>query len=183
MSVLPNTATFYSFFITCVGSTLITFFLGMVISTPKVLRPSAGVRHTIVTGFTEYFKRLKRLLDPSSKIHDEYEVPKSLPLETLHVIFRLPALVVIQSVLVPAILLPERLWRMWELRNNPYWSMTWDLGFFLGDGVRLWLCPVALGWILCLLLYLVTLDVLIWVIAMLWKVGMILWNALSDRTE
>jgi hypothetical protein len=173
MSVLPSSASLQSFFLVFIALVPITAFIGMITSLPNVSRVSDSFRGQFITRPLTYFTYfLPKLLDHLMDIReiDQYSgggklalIPRRVPILLIH------------DILLPSISLPTRLWRLWELRKNPFWHLTWNTSFFLADAFRLLFWPVAAACLACLLVYILLLDLMLWLILSPWHITRQLW--------
>jgi hypothetical protein len=174
MSVLPSSASLQSFFVAFIALVLITGFIGIITSLPDASQLSAPLRAQLITRPRAYFKEfLPKHLDPSIDIREFDQVwgnqelalfyPRRIPIFLIH------------NLQLPSISLPRRLWRLWELRKNPFWHLTWNLCFLLADAMRLLFWPVAIACLTCLLLYILLLALTLWLVLTPWYITRQLW--------
>lgn len=183
MSVLPSSATFYSFFIVFIGLIFVTVCTGMFVSSVVEAMKSASRRSLSSiksslgqTKLQIYFQdTFLKLLDPSSELEfsnakDTKLLRTSVRLYMLYrairfLLRRLPAMIV-HDCLLPAIILPGRLWMMWQLRGSQFVRFSWNLFSFIRDVFCLAFWPVATVSVVGLVAYIVILDFLVCIIAM-----------------
>lgn len=179
MSVLPSSTTLYSFFIVLLGFLLITImlaaYLPLMHSTltesiaPQLKRAMATtVRITKATAVATYFKGIASIVIPKRKLSDVDLAPKWLQdywfYKWIRRIFRQSLIVIVHDNLIYEVRLPRDKWLMMKMLNHTYFPGRWRISTFLCDVVRFLLLPVWAALIVAILVYVVALDLVVWIL-------------------
>lgn len=157
MSVIPASATFPSFFVVVAVFSLVT--IALVTNLSKALatvrpilqspRVFVGAMHNLLDATQRYMKRHVDLFTPSKSLKRDGR--------TSHIVQNsLTAL--IHDYLIPEILLPRDLWKLFLYRHNSYISFWWSPVLVMAHVMRLLLIPAWVALVVVLVFCLVFLD-------------------------
>lgn len=179
MSVLPSSVTLYSFFIVFVGLILVTAFIGMFLIPVLDMLKSTGKRtKSHVELLLRYLKTLiprkyyretlLNLLNPSTDLKFRNMNSSKKHRNGLYNIAqwflrRLPARIV-HDYLVPIVLLPDQLWRLWQIRGNRFVKFSWSPLTFVRDVILIAFWPVALALLVVFVGYILFVDTVSWML-------------------
>ena len=183
MSVLPSSTTLYSFFIVLLGFLLITImlaaYLPLMHSTltesiaPQLKRAMATtVRITKATAIATYFQGIANIVIPKRKLSDVDLAPEWFReyhncyrfYKWMREILRQGFIVIVHESLIYEVRLPRDKWLMMKMLNHTYFPGRWRISTFLCDVVRFLLLPVWAALIVAILVYVVALDLVVWIL-------------------
>jgi hypothetical protein len=161
MSVLPDSATFASFFAVLAIAFAFTLLLGINLS---------RVRTTILLGVQDSNLWSRILRAPFRRIKSYAEIyvdalgtPKhddhSILFCCSHGNIRSFLVAIIRDFLIPEIHVPLTLWNRFLYRNNPYVRVWWSPISVLVHAIRITLIPLWISLVVCILVGLVFWDV------------------------
>lgn len=183
MSVLPSSTTLYFFFIVLLGFLLITIilaaYLPLIRSTlsasiaPQLKRATATtVRITKTTAVATYCKGIAGIVIRERELSDVDLAPEWFRehhrcyrfYKWMRVILRQSLVVFVHGCLIYELRLPRDKWLMMEMLKNVYFPSRWKVSTFLCDVVRFLFLPVWAVLIVAVLVYVVTLDLVVWIL-------------------
>ena len=192
MSVLPNSATFRSFFVVLAIFLLSTLCIGFYLSTllatvlPPLLRPPLALTRRLKRSLqsSTYIQNYIDLLNPSRAVKFDWP-PKPTWISHLGILswlcvdkaclciwwlFRkLPANFV-HYVFVREILFPRDQYVLFQYLGNPILGLRWHPLAFIRDFIRLMLLPVWVALVGGIVICLVVQDVVAGFLGLVWKV-------------
>jgi hypothetical protein len=183
MSVLPSSTTLYFFFIVLLGFLLITIilaaYLPLIRSTlsasiaPQLKRATATtVSITKTTAVATYCKGIAGIVIRERELSDVDLAPEWFRehhrcyrfYKWMSVILRQSLVVFVHECLIYELRLPRDKWLMMEMLKNVYFPSRWKVSTFLCDVVRFLFLPVWAVLIVAVLVYVVTLDLVVWIL-------------------
>ena len=183
MSVLPSSTTLYSFFIVLLGFLLVTIilaaYLPLMRSTltesiaPQLKHAMATtMRITKATAVATYFKGIANIVIPKRKLSDVDLAPEWFReyhncyrfYKWMREILRQGFIVIVHESLIYEVRLPRDKWLMMKMLNHTYFPGRWRISTFLCDVVRFPLLPVWAALIVAILVYVVALDLVVWIL-------------------
>jgi hypothetical protein len=187
MSVLPQSTTFYSFFIVLSGFLVITIILAAFLPLMRSLFVTyifPSLQRTIAStkalpersGITSYSREIINIVihDPT---HNEVAISDRTPewfqtniwgsytfYRAMRFMFRNVPILIVNQLLVQEMKLPKKKWALMQSLNHKYFPSTWKVLYFLADIVRFSLLPIWATLIVVVLLHVVVLDTFLWII-------------------
>jgi hypothetical protein len=177
MSILPSSATLYSFFVVLVFLVIITFATGYFIA-PIVNTIRLPISHIALKIASVCFGAAMlpfittQEFQQGLTVHDVngcislFNPPRFLP----YILLRVPANI-LHQMLIPELKLPRDLWSMSQYLGNPYLNIRWHPLAAVRDIFRLVLLPVWLALAVAIVAYMSVVGL------------MFLTFSLSDRTK
>lgn len=156
MTVLPNSATFASFFAVLAIAFAFTLLLGINLSQIRTLILLGAQDSNLWSRISlAPFRRIKAYVE---SYLDELGTPKHGERSIVNI--RSCLVAVIRDFLIPEIHLPLTLWNRFLYRNNPYVRVWWSPVLVLVHAIQIVLIPVWISIVMGMLVVLISLDIL-----------------------
>ena len=130
------------------------------------------MRITKATAVATYFKGIANIVIPKRKLSDVDLAPEWFRqyhncyrfYKWMREILRQGFIVIVHESLIYEVRLPRDKWLMMKMLNHTYFPGRWRISTFLCDVVRFLLLPVWAALIVAILVYVVALDLVVWIL-------------------